>query len=363
MRTPDEQRPAPYLNRRDQYRMLAMVGMLCLIVAAYKVAAKPESWHWLIPPTPPSADGTSVSDAGEQPPLKELDFGVRTNADDPLPPGAFRSERVATKAVAANDADSNVRDAALDPSIDTSHPTQLPEGLFDAVKDNTLGIRRSEGDAYGHLLVKAAHFTEQQLEQAARNDVAFTVLMLESDDYRGDLITISGALRRLTPFPVGESTPGIDQLFEGWVFTLDSGTHPYRIVCTEVPAGLTVGERIEPQPVQVTGYFLKRQGYAAAGGQHVAPLLLAKTIRWTPPRTASTEAIGTGLARTVLVFVTVIGVCLALALWRFSIGDKQFETARLQTLRDKQAVLDRETLAGLEQIETIDPQMMFEDLD
>src|SRR6056297_1575133 len=55
MRFDQPQQPAPYLNRRDQWRLLSMVAVLCFVVIAILWAAQAKNWYWLIPPDNESA--------------------------------------------------------------------------------------------------------------------------------------------------------------------------------------------------------------------------------------------------------------------------------------------------------------------
>ena len=82
MKLQPDHRPTPYLNRRDQYRLLTLLGLLCVMMVAIKWAAQPSSWHWLVPPERQSA--------GDIPELKEIDFRVKAQDQSALPPDAFR---------------------------------------------------------------------------------------------------------------------------------------------------------------------------------------------------------------------------------------------------------------------------------
>ena len=47
MRIRPSGKPIPYFNRKDQIRMLALVGLLALVLIGMKLAANPASWHWM----------------------------------------------------------------------------------------------------------------------------------------------------------------------------------------------------------------------------------------------------------------------------------------------------------------------------
>lgn len=152
----------------------------------------------------------------------------------------------------------------------TDGDARLDKAILVAVKDNTFGITAAEKPAYDAILAKVRHTSPGELERLAHKDVPFAVLMLEADRYRGEIVTLEGDIRRISP---------LADSFEAWLFTADSGLNPYRVVLASLPDGSPRGDEITP-PVRarVTGYFFKRFSYATANGFHTAPLLLANTL-------------------------------------------------------------------------------------
>ena len=340
-------RPAPYLNRGDQYRMLAMVGLLCLVMAAIKLAARPQSWYWILPPTE-QGEQHAVS-------LEELDFRVKQEATAPLPPGVFR-------AVAAGDGLSD--DAAGTDESEAvpseSQTLDVAADVLEAIEDNTVGVRRSEVDAYHLMLGQIRRAPDELIDATVSDDVAFTVIMLQSEDYRGRIVGVTGQLRRLTEYPVMENDRGIDRLYEGWVFTNDSGDNPWRFLCTELPPEAVLGEDVPPVKIRFAGYFFKRAGYLSHGGQHVAPTLLAKSFQIVPPPASTTPQPTTGFRLGVLLGVgaLIVGVLLALIWWYRS--DRAFDEGRLGAVAASRLDADGDDLEALKQWETVDPSQLFE---
>lgn len=166
----------------------------------------------------------------------------------------------------------------LRPEVSTIAVT-LDKSLFDSVSDRTFGISTAERQAYEGVLALARKVPQTELERAARQDVPFAVLMLEADQYRGDVFTIEGDVRRLHRITTVPGVAGSLESFEAWIFTADSGLNPYRVICTSLPEGFPLGDQLDP-PIRVraTGYFFKRYSYATTGDHHTAPLLLAKTL-------------------------------------------------------------------------------------
>jgi hypothetical protein len=110
--------------------------------------------------------------------------------------------------------------------------------------------------------------------------------------------------------------------------------------------GLPVdGEYVETdETVSVTGYFFKRWAYRAQDSTRLAPLILAKTLRWEPEPLAEQPASGsaTNLQVWLLVLGTLLfGVCVSLLVYwttrsrpasaRASASEVRIEPAARQT--------------------------------
>ncbi|MBX3438972.1 MAG: hypothetical protein KF861_15885, partial [Planctomycetaceae bacterium] len=314
------------------------------ILAAVKWSARPSSWYWLVPPT--------TRDQIAAPPLDAIDFRIPPEQRERLPPGTFR----------ATAADDNDALPAADISDDDVLSFTLAPELLATIQDNTLGLRRREAAAYHEMLSRIDRLPEAAAANRARSDVAFTVLMQAPQEYRGELLSVEGDLRRLTPLAANDES-GFDTLYEGWLFTRDSGTNPYRIVLTQVPDGVPIGETIDPPtPVRVVGYFFKRYGYASQGGQHVAPLLLAKTLHPLPrPVTLPTDGDSLKTAMGAFVAVVIAGI-VALGAW-FFLSDRRFRSSRLQRLAAARSEVAAEQLAALADVDVVDPERMFDAVD
>jgi hypothetical protein len=194
------------------------------------------------------------------------------------------------------------------------------------VKDNTLGIRRDEADAYYRLLDHARHMSDSQLDKIGATDVLYINLMTQPERFRGDPVTIHGDLWRLYEIQAGENPFRFKTLYEAWIFTGDSGTHPYRVVFSNLPKELEPGENLR-KPVRVTGFFFKREGYASNGGMHVAPTLLAhRVVAFRPPDAAPpTDAI----LPYMIVLIAAVGLAFLVTLVSFAISDRRAARAAM----------------------------------
>ncbi|MFM9965596.1 MAG: hypothetical protein ACKV2Q_30795 [Planctomycetaceae bacterium] len=206
-----------------------------------------------------------------------------------------------------------LRDDAVRVVAETT-PRDMPidKSLLAAVTDNTFGVTAAEKEAYDNLLAKVRAVPLGELERIAQRDVPFAVLMLEADRYRGEVLTIDGEIRRCQPLaePAKELAS-----WEAWLFTADSGLNPYRVVFTNLPTGVPLGDDLKPPlRVRVTGYFFKRYSYATANNFHTAPLVLANTMtvlsqpKSSAPRPAGYSGSLTYLAIGILVTFLVVGL-------------------------------------------------------
>lgn len=199
---------------------------------------------------------------------------------------------------------------------------RVEKSLLAAVTDNTFGVSAAEKEAYDTLLAKVRDVPPEELARIAQRDVPFAVLMLEADRFRGELLSVEGELRRCLRMDVPTAEPAA---LEAWLFTADSGLNPYRVVFSDLPADVPLGDELKPPlRIRVTGYFFKRYSYATANDFHTAPLLLAKTLTVlshsppTAPRPAGNSGSLTYLASGILVTFLVVGLTVEMIIRRRS---------------------------------------------
>lgn len=304
----------PYLSRKDQLRLGLFGALLAFVIIAMQQASRPETWYWLtgnpaLQPESRSQDSPDSSGSGE------LDFSVNSE-ESPLSGNAVRVVE-------------NL------PELEDDGELVIDPELLELVKDNSVGIRDSERDLYYFLLAKVRDTPVRKLEKAARDDVAFAVLMTESKRFIGQLITLKAELRRLQPYPAGRNDHGVEQLYEAWLKTDDAGDNPYRVVCSRIPDDIPTGMEIKPGTlVKITGYYFKRYGYPAQEHRlHVAPLILAPEIHWIRTRDAAPrKPQDAGIVPYVIGLAGVMGTGIAFMLWRFRRSDREFERQHLKRL-------------------------------
>ncbi len=186
--------------------------------------------------------------------------------------------------------------------VTTDDGKSLNPVLFERVRDKTIGFTYEDRPAFfeGLALARdlppadlrrhAADFRQlrQQASAKYRNRKpedfpVFVDVFNNPKAYRGQPVTLHGHLRKLTRYNPGVNARGINEAYEGWLYTADSQTNPAVVIFTEKPAGLEIGGDLAEEVV-VSGYFLKMYGYDAQDTTRIAPLFVAGPVEWIPAR-------------------------------------------------------------------------------
>ena len=346
----------PYFNKADQIRMLRMVGLLVLVVVCMQLAADPGMWAWMFPKS-------DEETAKEETPKKKVDYGIKFDEESPLPPDAFRSrpepKRKHGPAVAQASPERLLRQANNAELVTTvgDYVVEIDPEIFAEVSDDWLEIRRREAPAFYTVLAKAKEIPLKFLEDAGDDEVDYTVLMTDSEQFRGRPISVEGTIRRIDKIEVDRDETkedyGITYYYVAWMFTDSSGNSPYRLIAAGLPEDMPIGEDLDV-PAKFTGYFFKRQGYRSVGGFHKAPVLIGKHIRWNRPPAPLTPA-DSGLAPYVIGLAVIIAVGLGVMIWRFNVSDKKFGHKHVDHFTSASPT----AIENLQNLETSDPNDLF----
>jgi hypothetical protein len=324
--------------------MLTLVGLLAVVVILINVAANPNNWRWLTGAPKPEPK-PKVEQAQVRPPEKRAQ--TEEEDDDPLRPDAVRILPNHEPAAPAARAPAIPRDVPGD-------ALALPRAVLATIRDDVVGVPLSETDAFYVILSKARSIPEGVLEKHALKGQAYTQLYSEPEQYRGQLVSLEGDVRRLVKKNASANTEGIDFYYEGWMFNNDSGNQPYVFFCTELPPGLAEiapGEKTH-EHIRVTGYYFKRYQYASAGGLNSAPMLLAHTVRWIPLKSTASKPIPPTRVPYILGGIALIGIVLGGAVWWFIAWDARTRARRLKAMKP----VSPETVAALANVEALDPR-------
>ena len=161
----------------------------------------------------------------------------------------------------------------------------LSPDLFAKLEDDAV-YRTAEEESLYRALRALDEADERDVRLASLGPVTFRQLSEQSNRYRGEIVTLSGEAVRIVPQKANVNPHGIEKYYEVWLKPA-GGRVPLVFLCLDMPPDYPLGQG--PQQVEASGYFYKRLGYPSeerdAEGRNVfrsSPLVLAKTLHWTP---------------------------------------------------------------------------------
>lgn len=254
-----------YLSRGEQRRLLLMVLMLGLVIYLMHQAAQPQNWHWLWRGEVP-VDQPAIGEADTPAPGQPIDTRWQPPGDPPRERGLGEFH------------------APLDPDPlppNERHFPGLRAELLETVRDDTI-FRGAEHEAWFHLWQLLSEHSPSQLREASTGRASFAQLFQQTELYRGELVTVRGTMRRAIWKPAARNQVGIEGYYQTWLQPDDSPTTPLVVYCLALPESFPRGEDIRAE-VAVTGFVFKRWAYEAQDAIRIAPVLLARTVDWSPP--------------------------------------------------------------------------------
>ncbi len=356
--------PPPYLSRAAQFRILRMMGLLVLVLILMSYAANPGMWTWLVP-------GKVAQE--EKPAPKEIDYGLLFEEDSPLAPDAFRS-RLAdsdskpsdSPAIAEAASDRTPTPGGADEKNQSAkvgdYRIEIDPEILAPVSDGWFGIRQHEAPAFFAIIAKAKDIPLKLLEDAGNSRVDYTVLMTDSETFRGQPLTVEGTVRMIESVSItdqdAEENFGVDHYFVAWMWTDSSGDSPYRLIATSLPEDMPLGKAIEV-PAKFTGYFFKQEGYRTEQGFHRAPVLIGQRLRWNNPSASGPAVDMSQASYYVIGFSLLIALGLGVMIWRFKVSDKKFGQKHIEHF----TTATPKDLEELAKLEPHDPNELFRQLE
>ncbi|MBI3466867.1 MAG: hypothetical protein HY000_27960 [Planctomycetes bacterium] len=294
-----------YLARSEQRRLLVLVMTLGLVVLLTIEAAKPERWFWMWGGQPPAENAGPADNgpaeqiaidnrmaertAGEgeegfrSPAAETEERGRESISADDLSNRNTERPKLTPDPLAPSNGKADSPKSTPDPVGTSARPRYFPgvkSQYLKTIRDDTI-LRRSESDAFYHLLEILAERSERELRAASAGRVTFAQLFQQSNEYRGDLVTIRGTVRLAVQKTAPANAYGVGEYYELWMVPHDQRDNPLVVNCLELPAGFPRSDRLAEE-AGITGFFFKRFAYQAGDGRlHTTPLLLAKAIDWT----------------------------------------------------------------------------------
>lgn len=166
--------------------------------------------------------------------------------------------------------------ADLEPFL-TPNPIALPEMQLSAKAE-------LDANARYHLLQLAKDANPGALEADARRDVRYRALVQKPNDYRGELVQITGDLISLgEPMELQRKIPGMEVAYLG-LMACDQADYQYLVLFSDLPAGLPPQKdwnQLYLRNVQFTGYSYKVAKFTRSEGKvksWMLPVLVGKTL-------------------------------------------------------------------------------------
>ena len=225
----------------------------------------------------------------------------------------------------------------LDPRyIDAVKDSQTLPFNFDVAATNEKDQKDQEEKlrevfAYYDAVIKAERFGLDLFRASLKKNVTFAHLHNEPQNYRGDVVQISGKLRRVRQFEpsVYEKREGVKQVYEVWLVDDEYKMSPPAVlICTQLPPGVPVAEKVKGSPkVSFVGYFFKKYLYKPADAKkekefRVAPLIIGHLIADIKKPGEKGSGWADALAPLILVALAGTFVIVFLMTWLFRRADR-----------------------------------------
>lgn len=255
-----QRQPPSLASKSAQQRLIFLVAMLVFVLILMQQAAQPEMWQWLWRDAPNPA-GSSPIDS--QP----------TMAPDQI---QLPFDQVDSEEPEATEVSSDFFDQV-------ENVEEVEDGFsgLAEVRDDTY-FRKAESPVWFQIYRKLQATPLETLEQlGSESPVNYLQLYRQMNAYRGELVSLSGLVRRAQRVPAVSNEEGIDSHWQLWLFEDEQADSPIVVYALNLPEGFPEGDGIK-EPVNISGYAFKRWAYPAQGGLMVAPVMLAKQPSWTP---------------------------------------------------------------------------------
>lgn len=259
MNRPERQHaPRNYFSRREQWRVLLLVGALGVVLfLAREIRDGPTIGQAL-----QAMFGLPEED--EIPRDADIDTRLQRHDAEGGIPGTFFSPREVQPL----------------PELSDEYFPGVNPAYLESVRDDTF-FRATEHDAWFHLLRLLDEADPVELAAASKGRVSFVQLFQQSSDYRGHVVRLRGTVRRAFPLQPPKNDYGIEQYYQLWLFPNDNPSSPVVLFCLNLPEGFPTGMTLVER-AEVVGFYFKRLAYEAADTLRTAPTVLARGIQWKP---------------------------------------------------------------------------------
>lgn len=189
---------------------------------------------------------------------------------------------------------------------------RVQRDLLRDVQDDARFVAK-EANAFFHLLRLLSETDEATIKKSPAERVTYLQLWQQSAEYRGRLVTMRGRARGVQVKRAPPNDDGLQQYYEVWLQheSGNNASNPIAIYCLELPQGFPVKESMDEQ-VELTGLYYRRWWYLDSKDKpRRAPLILAKTLDWTPAPPVIDEPLNLPLLFALIASAAVVAVMLA----------------------------------------------------
>jgi hypothetical protein len=184
------------------------------------------------------------------------------------------------------------------------------------IKDNTY-FRAEENPAW-FALWKSVRDGEA-VSKVSASVVSYAQLLDQPDIYRGKLVTVHGTAMREELLDAPANEIGLEGYRRLIVQPEGGGNWPIVVYTLELPEKFPRGDSIRAE-VSATGYFFKNWSYSWRDGLGLAPVIMTKSISWTPVITSrkSTAKVSARTTATVIAVAAGLAVLVGYFAWQQS---------------------------------------------
>lgn len=273
------------LKRKLHSQLLFLCLSLVVILAAARVVSKPSFWNWMFPETVATQQSPETE-------VADISIAMNNEASGAQSNNEVKGNTAGIDAVNVKDetTKSGSSNTSRPPVDQTSVMPSMVDGsaLLETIRDDSLGVRASEADAFYAFLAYARKQSAETIRDgqiAPHPDgkpVPRVLLLAEPERYRGKWVTVEGEVKRLLELPNPDPRRSFDHLYEIWLATPDASGDLTRVVCSQIPQGMPMGEIKDNREIwiRLNALFFKREAYEAHAGLQIAPLLLAHQPVW-----------------------------------------------------------------------------------
>jgi hypothetical protein len=241
---------------------LLLVLLLGLSILLISEARDPRNFQWLW--TMGQGRGADASRTGSS----------EAKVPDKPPQGQSQEEEIPGTFISPSS------EATTEETTSTEYFPGVKPQYLGQIQDNSPHLGR-EHDAWFHLLGILEENSAETLEKASVGRVTFVQLFQQPDQYRGELLTVRGTLRRTEHLAAPSNEYGFSHIYRVVLQPEDNPQYPIFAYVLELPKAMPTGMEIE-EDVRITGFFFKLWEYEAQRDLLTAPVVLAKGVKWLP---------------------------------------------------------------------------------